>query len=326
MGNASLKRPGNTVLEDPFEPEAAIPLDGMAARRGPVWVAVAALLAALAGYMLIGNVAAMVLMMMRGASLETMLTDLPAVVERHGDALLGGNAIGLVLGLGALSLVLARLHTSRPLAYLRLRRADVRGLVLATVGLVAILPFVLWTATLNELVPLPRLLRELEREQMALLEQVLSGEGNILWHLLVIAAVPALCEEVFFRGFVQRNLERGLGLVAGIVVTGATFGFFHLRFSQAVPLVLIGIYLAYLAWQTGTVWIPVLIHFVNNGAMVLLATRTSGEGMLSEVESGTVAWYLVVVGIIVFSACMYALRRRSDQLLKSRSMSPVEEA
>ena len=315
-----------SVLEDRFEPEAPIPLDGPAGRRGPVWMAAAALVAALAAYMLIGNIAALVFMMLRGVPLETMLTDLPAVLERHGDALLGGNAVGLVLGLGVLSLVLARLHSSRPLAYLRLRSADVRGAVLATVGLFAILPLVLWTASLNELVPLPRFLRDLEREQMALLEQVLSGEGNMLWHLLVIAAVPALCEEVFFRGFVQRNLERGLGLVAGIVVTGAAFGFFHLRFSQAVPLALIGIYLAYLAWQTGSVWIPVLIHFVNNGAMVMLAARTNGEGMLGEVESGAVAWYLVAIGIVIFAACMYALRQRSRQLLRNRRASLARAA
>ena len=319
-----MTRPERAVVEDPFEPGAPIPLDGVAAGLGPVWTAVAALLAALAGYMLVGNLAALLLMAMRGVPIETVLADLPAVLERHGDLLLGGNAIGLVLGLGVLSLVLARLHSSRPLAYLRLRRANVSGVVLATVGLFSILPFVHWTASLNELLPLPRLLRDLEQGQMALLEQVLSGEGNMLWLLLVIAAVPALCEEVFFRGFVQRNLERGLGMVTGIVVTGVAFGFFHLRFSQAVPLVLIGIYLAYLAWQTGSVWIPVLIHLVNNAAMVLLATQTGGEGMLSDFESGAVPWYLIPTGLIIFAACMYALRLRSGQTMRNRSTSPVE--
>ncbi len=306
------------ILEDSFEPGVPIPLDGFVARFGPVWTASAALLAALAGYMLIGNIAALVFMMMRGASFETMLTDMPGVIERHSDALLGGNALGLILGLGVLSLVLARLHTSRPLAYLRLRSPDLLGALLSTVGLVAILPFVLWTASLNELVPLPRLLREMEREQMALLEQVLSGEGSLAWHLLVIAAVPALCEEVFFRGFVQRNMERGLGIAAGIVITGVIFGFFHLRFSQAVPLALIGIYLAYLAWQTGSVWIPVVIHFVNNGAMVFLAGKTGGDDMLSKVEGGAVPWYLVVSGMIIFAACVFALRRRCREVLRNR--------
>ena len=82
-------------------------------------------------------------------------------VEQHGSALLAGNAMGLIGGLGVLPIVLARLHSSRPLAYLRLRKADIPSVAYAVVGLVAMLPFVLWTGTLNELLPLPEFIRNL---------------------------------------------------------------------------------------------------------------------------------------------------------------------
>ena len=131
---------------------------------------------------------------------------------------------------------------------------------------------------------------------------------------------------MFFRGYVQRNLERGLGAVAGMVATGIVFGLFHLRFSQVVPLALIGIYMAYLAWRTGSVWIPILIHFVNNGAMVILAVVAGDDGGLATPGSGQIPWYLVLVGLGTFAACMYGLQRRSHAVIRQRSMQQTTVA
>ena len=77
-----------------------------------------------------------------------------------------------------------------------------------------------------------------------MLEQILTQDFSLLFAISMLALTPAICEEVLFRGYIQRQAERSLGAWGGILFSGIIFGFYHLRLTQAVPLSLLGIFMA----------------------------------------------------------------------------------
>ncbi len=320
--------PGYNTLPDPWERAAPIPLDGVLERHrfGPLVTAFFALFIGFVSYMLIGNVAIFVLLMMTGVGLEEMLNDFPQVMEEQTAVILSANSIGLVLGLGAVTFLLARLHSRRIGAFLRLRKPDGPALILAVVGLVALMPVVQWAGSVNQLIPVPDFFQNMDAMSMALIEEVLGGGYNVFFVLAMIAVTPAFCEEFFFRGYLQRHFERGLGVVWGIVATGVAFGLFHLRLTQVLPLSVLGIYLAYLTWRTGSLWVPIVVHFANNALALATAefVKNRPDLDIADIEQVQVPWYLVVVGLLFFIGIVYVIRLRAESLLAQPStVSPT---
>jgi len=287
-------------------------VDGPLRSWHPALIGSATLVGGFAAYMIVGSLVAFVMLVATGAS----LTDVfggggPEVLAEHFTLMLTGNAVGLALGLGASAILVARLQSSRPWTFLRATKLNVRGAVFATIGLVAMLPSLLWLGELNERLPLPEAFRLMEEEQQVLLELALSDHGSLFIKLLLMAVAPALFEEVFFRGVIQRNFERAGGAIVGVLLTGVLFGLFHLRFSQALPLIVIGIYLGYLAWCTGSLWVPILVHFANNALATVFASVAEEQlGMdPTTMEASVLPWYVVAFGAVVLAWVVIELQR-----------------
>lgn len=87
--------------------------------------------------------------------------------------------------------------------------------------------------------------------------------GPVWLTLLAGALVPALCEEISFRGYVLGAL-RPLGATAGIVLTGLLFGALHLSLLRLIPLSLLGILWAMAAQRSGSILPGMITHFLNN--------------------------------------------------------------
>ncbi len=306
----------HATLPDAWEPSASIPLDGVLERHrfGPLLTAFFALVAGLVLFQGISAVVSIVLLVQQGVDLARMVEDLPTLLERHASLLITANTIGQVLGLALLAYVLARLHSRRAWAFLRLRAPDAPLLLLGAVGLFALLPVVQWLGTVNEALPLPDALREWDRTQMELIEKILLGDLGVAFSLAMLALTPALCEEVLFRGYVQRQAERGLGAAGGILASGIIFGMYHLRFTQVLPLSLLGVYLAFLAWRTGSLWVPIVAHFLNNAFAVAAAAYVTNRPDLDmdAIEQMDVPWYIVVGGLALFALTTYGLHRRAQ--------------
>ncbi len=328
MSEPVSSEPAYAVLPDPWERAGAIPLNGVLERNKfhPVLVAFIALAVGMVGYMIVGNIATFALLLMEGVSLQEMAADLPGIMEEQAGPLLAANAIGLFLGMGLVAVLLVRLHSSRLWAFLRLRAPDATALVLSLLGLIAFIPVVQWAGSVNEMIPLPEWLEEIEQVQMELLESVLQGEVNVFFSLIMVAVTPALCEEIFFRGYIQRNFERGMGAAAGIIASGFFFGAFHLRLTQLLPLSLLGVYLAYLTWRTGSLWIPIIIHFANNAIAVATAefVKNRPDMNITDLEQIDVPWYIVLTGLVVFMGIIYVLHERAEKQLAEQSAVSVD--
>lgn len=219
------------------------------------------------------------------------------------------NSVGQVLGLAVPALLAPRLHSSQWTEYLRLRGVDGRLLLLALVGIVGLQPITQWLAEVNRQMPLPESVRLVEQSQLELIQQVLESDLGLVFNLTMLALVPGVCEELLFRGYAQRQFERAAGPMGGILLAGGLFGIYHLRPSQLLPLTVLGLYMAYLVWRTGSLIPAMVVHVAHNGLAVASAryVETHPNYDLQVLEEASMPWYAVLLGFVIVGGVLYVV-------------------
>jgi len=162
---------------------------------------------------------------------------------------------------------------------------------LKDIGLVIILTFCIFSITsftgqLNSAMHLPGWLSGVEQwmtEQEDKADKTIDlliaskNSGIMIVNIFNIALLPAIAEELFFRGVFQKifsNLFKS-GHIA-IWVTAFIFSAIHLQFFGFIPRFILGLVFGYLFFWSGTLWLPIISHFVNNAVPVIV---TSVQGM-----------------------------------------------
>lgn len=312
----------HVVVRDPLPWAKPILLSGVLERQRfhPLLMAVLTFVGGFVVYQLVGSVV-MVLAAIQSTGGSTDVEQIMAAVQDDAFALFGGNAVGQATGFLLFVLFVTWLHTPNVAAFNRFRRVDPLHLAIAAGGLVVLLPLVTWLGELNASIPLPESLRAWDEQQAALIEQVLGADLNVFYVLLVVALTPSICEEVMFRGYLQRQVERRMGVMWSIVLVGLVFGLFHLRPSQVLPLATLGIYLGFSVWVTGSLWTGVLIHLMNNGLAVIVTdyAKRSPDLDPAALESLTVPWYLATLSALAIAGTVVLLLRRRQALLDDLS-------
>ena len=161
----------------------------------------------------------------------------------------------------------------------------------------------------------------MEEAQLELIQRILGSDIGLASTVFALAVTPAICEEILFRGYLQRQLERGFGIAGGIIATGLLFGLYHFRLSQAIPLAVLGIFLCWLAWRTGSLWVPILIHFLNNAVAIAAATAASAnpDWGIEDIEQLHVPVGLVLAGAMVLAATIYLMNKRVESLAQPQT-------
>ena len=115
-------------------------------------------------------------------------------------------------------------------------------------------------------------LKMLEETAAATTEKMLNVDtiGGLLLNLLVIALIPAIGEELTFRGVLQQGLMRKMNPHMAIVLSAAIFSFIHFQFYGFLPRMFLGLLLGYMFYITDSLWTSILMHFVNNGTAVVV--------------------------------------------------------
>ncbi|MEO0855499.1 MAG: type II CAAX endopeptidase family protein [Bacteroidota bacterium] len=313
------------VVRDPWSWAKPVRLTGWLERQDfhPVLLAILVPVVAFFIYQLIGALA-VAAMVIPGAVSDAQSGAAPDVAEvmtqltERADLLLIGNAIGQYLGFGLLVFLFVMLHTRQRAQFAYVRRADTPGLLLAVVGLFVLLPFNTWLAELNNALPLPQAIRDFDQSQMEMIEGLLGNlDISIGLALVLVALTPALCEEYLFRGYMQRQLERRVPILATILIVGVVFGLYHMRLTQALPLSFLGAYLAFAVWATGSLWTGVVLHLINNGLAVLLMdyAKRNPDSQVAALEDATMPWYGALVSFGLFVAVVMAMQRRRRALV-----------
>ena len=115
-------------------------------------------------------------------------------------------------------------------------------------------------------------IKMLEESTEAALEKMLNADtfGGLLLNLLIIALIPAVGEELTFRGVLQQSLTRKMNPHLAIILSAAIFSFIHFQFYGFLPRMFLGMLLGYMFYISGSLWPSILMHFVNNGTVVVL--------------------------------------------------------
>ncbi len=184
--------------------------------------------------------------------------------------------------------------------------------------LIGALPLIFASNWLNSILPLPESLVTLENNQNWLVGEVLRMEnfGEFLMALTVAAVAPAVGEELLFRGILQPRIEALTKNVhIGVWITAALFSAIHLQFVGFLPRMLLGALLGYTLVWSGTLWLPIILHFVFNGIQIVGAYLSPESFKISESPEAieAPAWWLVLisVGLVVFVVRQWMVRSNS---------------
>ncbi|HSW46769.1 MAG TPA: ABC transporter permease subunit/CPBP intramembrane protease [Phycisphaerae bacterium] len=106
--------------------------------------------------------------------------------------------------------------------------------------------------------------------------------------LLLLALIPAVCEETLFRGFVLSGLSSGLKKWSAILGSAAIFATFHFMVDRIPLTFLLGALLAYICWQSGSLLPGILFHIMHNGSMLVLSRASAVRDWLGQAaDDGT---------------------------------------
>jgi len=166
--------------------------------------------------------------------------------------------------------------------YLLLNKGSRWQIYLVTLVLMFVaLPFINEMVSLNEMMKLPGYLKGMEdwmksaeAEATRLTETFMKmpTPGAFLFNMVMIALLPAIGEELLFRGLLQRLLKDWLKNVhAAIFISAFFFSAMHMQFYGFIPRMMLGVLFGYLFYWSNSIWVPVFAHFINNGAVVIIA-------------------------------------------------------
>ena len=157
-------------------------------------------------------------------------------------------------------------------------------------------------------------MKELEETAQALTDKMTNVDtiGGLLLNLLVIALIPAVGEEMTFRGVIQQSLTRRMNPHVAIILSAAIFSFFHFQFYGFLPRLFLGILLGYMFYITGSLWTSILMHFVNNGAAVTLY-YLGNIGVIEDAEhwgETQNVWLIVASAVVTLGLIIWSWRKR----------------
>ncbi|HXB07613.1 MAG TPA: CPBP family intramembrane glutamic endopeptidase [Puia sp.] len=227
----------------------------------------------------------------------------------------GLQMISTIIWFGAPAFFYARLSfPDRALDHLGFRPAvRTNFYLLSILLLVCSFPLEGWLGVLNRQLPqaswMLRAEEAAEKEIMAIL--TVKNSFDIVLNLLVVAVIPAIFEELCFRGVLQPIFIRlTKNPWAGIVLTAFWFSFLHFEFSGFLPRMFLGILLGAAFWYSGSLWTCILGHCIFNGVQVLLV-NVYPEAMNN--KNPSIPVYTILISLVIVVSLLAVMRRQSVQ-------------
>lgn len=207
-----------------------------------------------------------------------------------------------------------------------------QNILLAVVIMICAVPGINLLADLNSRVELPKslefieqILKSQEEAAAALTERFLQADniGGLLLNIGLMALLPALSEELSFRGTLQQIIskdqngkEQSTKVHLAIWITAFIFSAIHMQFYGFVPRMLLGAMFGYVFVWSGSLWVPITMHFVNNGLAVLvyyLMGESENTKNIADTIGAGDTWYLGVFSILITSLGLLIFYRRTHK-------------
>jgi membrane protease YdiL (CAAX protease family) len=161
----------------------------------------------------------------------------------------------------------------------------------------------MFTAWLNQQIPLPEWAGKNEENVSGMLKSLLSEKGSLglLINVFILSFLPALGEEWYFRASLQRIMHRLISNEwLAIIITGFLFSALHFQLEGLLPRFLLGTLLGFIFYKTGNIWISVFLHFLFNAIQVVVAFYSGSElEKLSSEKTDQPSYILVIISLIL---------------------------
>lgn len=193
------------------------------------------------------------------------------------------------------SFILAFIFHGNFWEYLKLRNSPhISYVILSILSIIISVPVINYISYLNSNIDFPEFMGiledkiiDMENEAGHLMESFLDTQTikGFITNIIMICILPAIGEELLFRGIFQRLfIEWTKNAHIGILLGALLFSFIHLQFFGFLPRLLLGIYFGYLFIWSRTIWLPVIAHFFNNAFAVVYYYISGNNIGKSEIE------------------------------------------
>jgi len=213
--------------------------------------------------------------------------------------------------------------------YLKLEKTiSFNSLILIILLVFFSVPLINFLMLLNESIRFPESLKGLEnvfknmeneaqKASLAFLKS--KSVGQYITNLLVIAIIPAIGEELTFRGIFQRLFhEWSKNIHVAIFISAFLFSAMHFQFYGFFARWFLGIVLGYMFYWSGNLWLPIIAHFLNNASAVTLYYLKGDLALKAEnIGKGFDMIQAVLLSTFAVAAIMYMIYRQERKSLKN---------
>jgi len=214
------------------------------------------------------------------------------------------------------SLLISQLETGFVVKRMALAvKPALKLLVVAVIAVLVSQAFIQLLVDLNQKIPLPHALKflvEQGKQQEAIENSLLEGTSVFMFlaNALVLALIPAIGEEFFFRGIVLGDLLKSkINPVVSILATGLLFSMAHVQPDNFLAIWVLGSFLGFLYYISGSIWLSVAAHFVNNFLVVLLKYIYNAGIIKTNIAEAEIPLYAGLISLVLFTGCVLILNK-----------------
>ncbi|MCK4638890.1 MAG: CPBP family intramembrane metalloprotease, partial [Bacteroidales bacterium] len=141
--------------------------------------------------------------------------------------------------------------------------------------------------------------------------------NGFLFNILMIAIIPGIGEEFLFRGVLLRLLKEWTKNIHwAVFISAVLFSAFHLQFYGFLPRLMLGILLGYMFVWTGSIWVPIFIHFINNAAAVIFVYIVNKSKLETNLESfgATDNLWLIIGSFLIVAVLLTVIYKKRGNI------------
>lgn len=146
--------------------------------------------------------------------------------------------------------------------------------------------------------------------QLSSLSLPLDHFGWYVLSIIVLALLPAIFEELIFRGIILNGLVKSLGEVGAIFMSALLFSLMHASLQQLLYTFILGIILGWIATRTGSTFSSMIVHFLNNAIVVTISFIQKQKGIVENMQPYNVWQWLFSVALVIVAAVIIFLIER----------------
>ncbi len=235
------------------------------------------------------------------------------------------------------SIIFAFLAGRNSMRYMKIsHKPELTTLIYAGLSIIAAIPLINFLGEINQNIALPSSLAGIEswmqnsEKQAAQLTELflnVNTIGALLINILMIGILPAIGEEFLFRGILQRLFHEWIkNIHVAIILTAFIFSFIHFQFYGFFPRFALGMVMGYLFYWSGSLWVPILVHFINNTFAVVVFYYTHLEGFGKTYETVGTSENLMWIALISSAIVSILLWKIYSICKKDKTNFPADES